>query len=107
MTKNKWTRARVAGLAGIAAISLAACGGGGGGGGGTFFPASGPSAGNGGNNNNNQPAPAAVALQPLVGGSQYSGTASFGDTVSIALDQPATGKLTLRFVDSRFGLAAR
>lgn len=105
MTKNKWTRARVAGLAGIAAISLAACGGGGGGGGGTFFPASGPSAGNGGNNSNNQPAPAAVALQPLVGGSQYSGTASFGDTVSIALDQPATGKLTLRFVDSRFGLA--
>ena len=103
MTKNKWTRARVAGLAGLAAISLAACGGGGGGGGGTFFPASGPSAGNGGNNN--QAAPAAVALQPLVGGSQYSGTASFGDTVSIALDQPATGKLTLRFVDSRFGLA--
>jgi hypothetical protein len=98
MTKIKWTRARVAGLAGIAALSLAACGGGGGGGGGNFFPVAGAS-GNG--NQGSQP----VALQPLAGGSQYTGTASFGDTVSITLDQPAAGKLTLRFVDSRFGLA--
>ncbi|WP_198086893.1 ParB/Srx family N-terminal domain-containing protein [Variovorax sp. E3] len=95
MTKNKWTRARVAGLAGIAALSLAACGGGGDGGGGNFFPVA-------GNGNPNTPP---VALQPLAGGSQYTGTASFGDTVSITLDQPAVGKLTLRFVDSRFGLA--
>jgi hypothetical protein len=95
MTKNKWTRARVAGLAGIAAFSLAACGGGGDGGGGNFFPVA-------GNGNPNTPP---VALQPLAGGSQYTGTASFGDTVSITLDQPAVGKLTLRFVDSRFGLA--
>lgn len=102
MNKNfQWTRARAAGLAGLAALSLAACGGGGGGGS-SFVPFSGPAAANPGNNNTDTPA---VALQPLAGGAQYSGTASFGDTVSITLDQPAAGKLTLRFVDSRFGLA--
>ncbi|QNK65252.1 ParB/Srx family N-terminal domain-containing protein [Variovorax sp. PAMC26660] len=95
MTNSHWTRARMAGLVGLAALSLAACGGGSGGAG--FFPATGPVAGN-------ADAPP-VALQPLAGGAQYAGTASFGDTVSITLDQPATGQLTLRFVDSRFGLA--
>ncbi|SCX73352.1 ParB/Srx family N-terminal domain-containing protein [Variovorax sp. EL159] len=101
MTNSHWTRARMAGLVGLAALSLAACGGGGGGGG--FFPIAGPVAGNPGTPANPDTPP--VALQPLAGGSQYAGTASFGDTVSITLDQPAAGQLTLRFVDSRFGLA--
>ncbi|MGJ7529313.1 ParB/Srx family N-terminal domain-containing protein [Variovorax sp. GB1P17] len=96
MTNSHWTRARMAGMIGLAALSLAACGGGSGGGG--FFPAAAPVAGN---SDTTPP----VALQPLAGGSQYAGTASFGDTVSITLDQPAAGQLTLRFVDSRFGLA--
>lgn len=97
----RWTCARAAGLAGLAAFSLVACGGGGGGGGG-FVPVGAPAAGAPGAGNPDAPV---VALQPLAGGSQYTGTASFGDTVSITLDQPAAGKLTLRFVDSRFGLA--
>ena len=45
-----------------------------------------------------------VALAPLAGGSLYSGTLSFGDTVSLAVDRTAL-VVTLRFVDSRFGLA--
>ncbi|MGJ7612237.1 MULTISPECIES: ParB/Srx family N-terminal domain-containing protein [unclassified Variovorax] len=92
----QWTCARAAVSAGLAALSLAACGGGGGGNSG-FVPVGSAAAGS--------PDTSVVALQPLAGGSQYTGTASFGDTVSITLDQPAAGKLTLRFVDSRFGLA--
>ena len=45
-----------------------------------------------------------AALTPLAGGSLYVGAVSFGDTVSVALDQPAAGQVTLRFLDSRFGL---
>ena len=97
----RWTCARAAVSAGLAALSLAACGGGGGGNSG-FVPVGSAAAGNTGAGS---PDTSVVALQPLAGGSQYTGTASFGDTVSITLDQPAAGKLTLRFVDSRFGLA--
>jgi hypothetical protein len=51
------------------------------------------------------PAPApAPALAPLAGGSSYLGTLSFGDTVALSLDS-TTKQITLRFVDSRFGLA--
>lgn len=97
----RWTCARAAVSAGLAALSLAACGGGGGGGSG-FVPVGGGASSNPGAGS---PDTQVVALQPLAGGSQYTGTASFGDTVAITLDQPAAGKLTLRFVDSRFGLA--
>ncbi|MCA3183595.1 MAG: hypothetical protein INH12_25875 [Cupriavidus sp.] len=44
-------------------------------------------------------------VKPLAGGSLYVGSVSFGDTVSVQLDQPAAGQITLRFLDSRFGLA--
>ncbi|MCJ0761813.1 ParB/Srx family N-terminal domain-containing protein [Variovorax terrae] len=84
------TRAHLAGLIGLTGLLLSACGGG------DSLLASNP---------NPNPGTPAVALQPLSGGTQYVGTAGFGDTVSIALDQPAAGQLTLRFVDSRFGLA--
>lgn len=57
------------------------------------------STGNGGNAS--QPA----AVSPLSGGALYVGAVSFGDTVSVELHKPAAGQLTLRFLDSRFGLA--
>lgn len=55
-----------------------------------------------------QPAPApapapAASLIPLSGGSEYLGTLSFGDTVGLSLDT-ANQRITLRFIDSRFGL---
>jgi len=50
------------------------------------------------------PAPAPAVLTPLAGGATYSGTLSFGDTVSLAVDGTA-GTVTLKFLDSRFGLA--
>lgn len=71
-----------------ASAALAACGGGDG------SPAPAP-----------VPAPApAPALAPLAGSSSYLGTLSFGDTVALSLDS-TTKQITLRFVDSRFGLA--
>ncbi|RZT31877.1 ParB/Srx family N-terminal domain-containing protein [Cupriavidus agavae] len=80
------------------AAALAACGG---------SDDNGSSAGNGntGNAGNGGTGTTPAAVQPLSGGSLYVGAASFGDTVSVALDQPAAGQLTLRFLDSRFGLA--
>lgn len=103
MTNSQWTRARVAGLTAVAALALSACGGGGSDSSGFLPIASTPAAGNSGGNGSTGDTP--VALQPLAGGTQYAGTASFGDTVSVTLDQPEAGQLTLRFVDSRFGLA--
>jgi len=44
-------------------------------------------------------------VKPLSGGSTYVGAVSFGDSISVTLDQPAKGQLTVRFLDSRFGLA--
>src|SRR5262249_29437831 len=35
----------------------------------------------------------------------YSGIAAFGGTVSVTVDAPSAGKLTLRFDESPFGLA--
>lgn len=35
---------------------------------------------------------------------KYSGTLSFGDTIALTIDAPASGKLKLSFVDSAFGL---
>ncbi|SFC29092.1 hypothetical protein SAMN05216321_103526 [Cupriavidus sp. OV038] len=83
-----------------ATLALGACGGdddnGSAANGGT-----GGNGGNGGNGGTTQPA----SVQPLSGGSLYVGAVSFGDTVSVELDKPAAGQLTLRFLDSRFGLA--
>ncbi|RYX92800.1 MAG: hypothetical protein EOO28_20725 [Comamonadaceae bacterium] len=83
-------RIHLASLAGVAAVLLSACGGGGDGGttAGPVTPPAGPSP---------------VALAPLSGGPVFSGTASFGDTVSFQLDEAAR-MVTVRFVDSRFGL---
>lgn len=74
----------------LATAALAACGGGDDG-----------TTANTGNNAGATPA----EVKPLAGGSLYVGAVSFGDTVSVQLDQPAAGQLTLRFLDSRFGLA--
>lgn len=82
------TRARLAGLAGVTSLLLAACGGGGDGL--TTAPST--------------PDTPAVALQPLAGGSTYLGTLSVGDTVAITLDGTAK-KVSVRFAESRFGLA--
>ena len=57
-----------------------------------------------GNGSNGGAVTQPAALTPLAGGSLYVGAVSFGDTVSVALDQPAAGQVTLRFLDSRFGL---
>lgn len=56
-------------------------------------------------NTGTNPAATPAEVKPLAGGSLYVGSVSFGDTVSVQLDQPAAGQLTLRFLDSRFGLA--
>ena len=61
----------------------------------------GNTSGAGGGNTGTTP----TAVQPLSGGALYVGAVSFGDTVSVELDKPAAGQLTLRFLDSRFGLA--
>lgn len=85
---------------GLAAALIAGCGGGD-----DAAPVAG-SGGNGGSNGGGTPGtstPAAVA--PLAGGQLYVGAIGFGDTVSVELGQPAAGKLTLRFLDSQFGLA--
>jgi len=76
---------------GLLCLLLAACGGG------SDTPLAASAA--------NPGTPTQVALQPLSGGAQYVGTAGFGDTISIVLDQPAAGQVSLKFVDSRFGLA--
>lgn len=78
-----------------ASILLSACGGGGGGGNNgdnTAQPSSGTSATTG-------------TVTPLAAGSSYIGTVGFGDTLRIDLDKPASGQLTLTFVNSQFGLA--
>lgn len=84
----------------LATAAMTACGGGddngssgSGGNGGT--------GGSGGTPGTGTPA----AVKPLAGGSLYVGAVSFGDTVSVELDKPAAGQVTLRFLDSRFGLA--
>lgn len=67
--------------------------------------------GDDGDNNGSTPSGGAgtgatpAEVKPLAGGSLYVGSVSFGDTVSVQLDQPAAGQITLRFLDSRFGLA--
>ncbi|WP_237380647.1 ParB/Srx family N-terminal domain-containing protein [Cupriavidus sp. SW-Y-13] len=78
------------------AATLAACGG---------SDDNGSTGSNNGTGNNGGTGTTPAAVQPLSGGSLYVGAVSFGDTVSVALDQPAAGQLTLRFLDSRFGLA--
>ncbi len=83
---------------GVATAALAACGGDG-----DTAPQTGAGGNTGGGNGGTVTQPAALA--PLAGGSLYVGAASFGDTVSVQLDQPAAGQVTLRFLDSRFGLA--
>ncbi|WP_257993582.1 ParB/Srx family N-terminal domain-containing protein [Cupriavidus pauculus] len=74
----------------LATAAMTACGGGDDG-----------NTASGGTNTDATPA----EVKPLAGGSLYVGSVSFGDTVSVQLDQPAAGQITLRFLDSRFGLA--
>ncbi|WP_423199480.1 ParB-like nuclease [Cupriavidus sp. H19C3] len=76
----------------LAAAALTACGGG------DDAPGAAPSAGGGQDGQQ-------TAVKPLAGGTLYVGAVSFGDTISVTLDNPATGQLTVRFLDSRFGLA--
>lgn len=80
----------------LATSALTACGGGDDNG-----SASTGTGSTGGTNTGTQP----TAVSPLSGGSLYVGAVSFGDTVSVELDKPAAGQITLRFLDSRFGLA--
>nr|WP_315596250.1 ParB/Srx family N-terminal domain-containing protein [uncultured Cupriavidus sp.] len=75
----------------LATVAMTACGGG----------DDGSTSGAGGGNTGTTP----TAVQPLAGGALYVGAVSFGDTVSVELDKPAAGQLTLRFLDSRYGLA--
>ncbi|WP_254615717.1 ParB/Srx family N-terminal domain-containing protein [Cupriavidus basilensis] len=84
----------------LATAALAACGGGGD----QTQAAQAGGASTGGNGSNGGAVTQPAALTPLAGGSLYVGAVSFGDTVSVALDQPAAGQVTLRFLDSRFGL---
>jgi hypothetical protein len=71
---------------GVCAV-LSACGGGSGGG---------------------TPAPQNSAqLQPLSSQQTYIGTVSFGDTISVQLDAPSAGQVTVSFVNSQFGLAGQ
>ncbi len=79
-----------------AALALGACGG-------DDDNGNATNGGTGGGNGGGTTQPASV--RPLSGGSLYVGAVSFGDTVSVELDKPAAGQLTLRFLDSRFGLA--
>ncbi|WP_420997471.1 ParB/Srx family N-terminal domain-containing protein [Cupriavidus sp. 30B13] len=84
----------------LATIALTACGGDG------DQAQAAPGGGNGGNGGNGGGTPTQpAALTPLSGGALYVGAVSFGDTVSVELDKPATGQLTLRFLDSSYGLA--
>ncbi len=80
MNKFFMKRARLACLAGITGLMLAACGGG------------------------DSVATSAPTLTPLAGGTSYTGTASFGDTVTFVVDDTAK-TITVKFVDSHFGLA--
>lgn len=96
----------------LAAAALSACGGDDNGTANTGSSSNGAGSGNSGtggtgsgNGNGNGGTTQPAVVKPLAGGSLYVGAVSFGDTVSIELDQPAAGQLTLRFLDSRFGLA--
>lgn len=80
----------------LATLALTACGGDGDGG-----TSASPSTGNNGGGTPGQ----TVTVKPLAGGTTYVGAVSFGDTLSVTLDQPAAGQLTVRFLDSRVGLA--
>lgn len=55
----------------------------------------------GGGGDSTQPS----AEQPAV--QSYTGTLSLGDTVSVQIDAPARGQLTVSFLDSEFGLAGK
>ncbi|NYI02189.1 ParB/Srx family N-terminal domain-containing protein [Cupriavidus plantarum] len=85
----------------LATFALTACGGDGDGAT-VATPSTGSTGGNGGNGD--QPGQT-VTVKPLAGGTTYVGAVSFGDTLSVTLDQPAAGQLTVRFLDSRVGLA--
>lgn len=57
----------------------------------------------GGSNSASDP----VQLQPLSAQQTYIGTVSFGDTISVQIDAPSAGKVTVNFVNSQFGLAGQ
>jgi hypothetical protein len=57
----------------------------------------------GGSNSASNP----VQLQPLSAQQTYIGTVSFGDTISVQIDAPSAGKVTVNFVNSQFGLAGQ
>jgi len=78
----------------LASAAMTACGGGDDG-----------NTASGGTNGGASTGATPAQVRPLAGGSLYMGSVSFGDTVSVQLDQPAAGQITLRFLDSRFGLA--
>ncbi|EHP42541.1 hypothetical protein OR16_13529 [Cupriavidus basilensis OR16] len=88
----------------LATAALAACGGGGDQTQAAQTGSTGSTGSNGATSGNGGTVTQPAALAPLAGGSLYVGAVSFGDTVSVALDQPAAGQVTLRFLDSRFGL---
>lgn len=86
--------ARTAAMLLLATAAMTACGGGDDG-----------NTTSGGANGGTSTGATPAEVKPLAGGSLYVGSVSFGDTVSVQLDQPAAGQITLRFLDSRFGLA--
>ena len=83
MTQPLFKRVYLSSLASVLGLALCACGGG------TQAIGSTPAA--------------SKPLLPLSGGAVYAGAASFGDTVALELDE-GLKTVTLRFVDSRFGL---
>ncbi len=87
-TKKQMRRAMLV-ACGAATVLLTACGGG---------------SGNGDTGSSNPPQ---STLSPLSGGAMYVGSVSFGDSIAVELDKPAAGKLTLSFLDSRYGLAGK
>ena len=89
MNTKKQMRHAMLVACGAATLLLAACGGG---------------SGNGDAGSSNPPQ---STLSPLSGGSIYVGSVSFGDSIAVELDKPAAGKLTLSFLDSRYGLAGK
>lgn len=88
MTTPHFKRTARASLTSVVVLLLSACGGGD-----DARPVG----------NNLTPSALPIALAPLSGGAVYAGTASFGDTVAVELDETAK-TVTLRFVDSHFGL---
>ncbi len=104
------TTQRVLGALAISVV-LAACGGGDGAGsvadsstgnGSTGNGSTGGSGGGGGSGGNGGGSGGGTVTPTAV---TYMGVISFGDTIAVTLDAPASGKLKIRFADSTFGLA--